>query len=70
VPIESLGPDEEAVVEIASLLYRGPAALKHALALQPQLDARLAAEGPGGPGVTALLHEVFDLIQLGLGAGQ
>jgi len=70
VPIESLAPDEEAVVEIASLLYRGPAALKHALALQPQLDARLAAEVPGGPGVTALLHEVFDLIQLGLGAGQ
>ncbi len=70
VPIESLAPDAEAVVDIETLLYRGGDALRRALALQPQLDARLAAEGPGGPGVAALLHEVFDLIELGLGAAR
>ncbi|OYV66964.1 MAG: hypothetical protein B7Z72_10410, partial [Gemmatimonadetes bacterium 21-71-4] len=60
--------DEEEAVAIETLLYRGPDALTHALALQSQLDALLAAEGPGGPGVAPLFREVFDLIQLGLSA--
>ncbi len=70
VPIEALAPDDASVVEIETLLYSGPDALRRALALRLQLDARLAADGPGGPEVTALLGEVFDLIQLGLGAGR
>jgi hypothetical protein len=70
VPIEALAAegDEEAVVGVETLLYRGASALKHALALQPEIEARLRAGG--APAAEALLREVFDLVQLGLGAGR
>ena len=78
VPIESLAPDEPAaaelpadgsgVVSIELLLYHGSAALKHALALRPELEALLAARNGGSQRVGELLREVFDLVQLGLGA--
>ena len=79
VPIESLAPtapaavasllaDDSGVISIESLLYRGPAALKHALALRPELEALLAARNGGSQRVGELLREVFDLVQLGLGA--
>jgi hypothetical protein len=68
VPIESLAPDEADVVPIEALLYRGPGALKHALALRPELEALIAARDGYSPRLTELLREVFDLVQLGLGA--
>ena len=61
-------PDASDVVAIESLLYRGPAALKHALALRPELEALLADRNGGSPRLAELLREVFDLVQLGLGA--
>jgi len=82
VPIEALAPDEapvavaaaapedEDVVGIETLLYGGAAALRRALELQPRIEARLATEGPDAPGVAALLQEVFDLIQLGIGTAR
>ncbi|HXY68443.1 MAG TPA: hypothetical protein VEH62_03275 [Gemmatimonadales bacterium] len=69
VPIELLAArGDEAVVPVESLLYRGAAALKHALALQPEIEALLAARNGGGAQLAALVREVFDLVQLGLGA--
>ncbi|HTT66703.1 MAG TPA: hypothetical protein VMF70_01615 [Gemmatimonadales bacterium] len=71
VSIEALAPaaaDESEVVPVESLLYRGPAALKHALALQPEIEALLAARNGGAAQLAALVREVFDLVQLGLGA--
>ena len=67
VPIESLAPDEEQVVEIDTLLYRGDAALRRARELRSDL---LAAAKSGDPSLHALLHEVLDLVELGLGAGR
>lgn len=69
VPIELLAPalDESDVVPVESLLLRGPAALRHALALQPEIESLLAARNGGGPRLAALVREVFDLVQLGLG---
>ncbi|HXY19827.1 MAG TPA: hypothetical protein VEH83_07500 [Gemmatimonadales bacterium] len=69
VPVELLAPyeDESGIVPVESLLYRGQAALKHALALQPEIEALLAARNGGGAQLAALVREVFDLVQLGLG---
>jgi chemotaxis protein histidine kinase CheA len=69
VPVELLAPheDESGVVPVESLLYRGHAALKHALALQPEIEALLAARNGGAAQLAALVREVFDLVQLGLG---
>ena len=67
VPIEALAPAEEAVVPIESLLYGGDRALKRILELKPDLDA---SAGGDGARLTALLNEVFDLVELGLGAGR
>ena len=59
--------DESDVVPVESLLYRGTAALKHALALQAEIEALLAARNGGAAPLAALVREVFDLVQLGLG---
>jgi hypothetical protein len=67
-PVPVPAPDESDVVAIEALLYRGPAALKHALALRPELEALLADRNGGSPRLAELLREVFDLVQLGLGA--
>ncbi|MDO8665034.1 MAG: hypothetical protein Q7J79_00355 [Gemmatimonadales bacterium] len=69
VPIESLAPAEEAVVPIESLLYGRDRALARILELKPDLDAASSAGGDGAR-LTALLNEVFDLVELGLGAGR
>lgn len=66
VPVESLAPDAD-VVEVRTLEYQGEAALRRALALKPDL---LAAAKNGDPSLHALLHEVIDLVELGLGAGR
>jgi hypothetical protein len=64
VPVPEDGP----IVDIDTLLFRGPAALRRAIALKSTLDARLAAGESDTPGTADLLREVFDLIQLGLNA--
>lgn len=69
VPIEALAPAEEAVAPIESLLYGGDRALKRILELKRDLDAAASAGGDGAR-LTALLNEVFDLVELGLGAGR
>jgi len=67
VPVESLAPVEEAIVPIEDLLYRGDAALRRILELKRELlDAAVA--GAGEQRLHALLHEVFDLVELGLTA--
>jgi hypothetical protein len=66
VPIESLAL-ERPVVEIGTLLYRGDAALRRARELRTEI---LAAAERGDPKLHALLHEVLDLVELGLGAGR
>ncbi len=67
-PVAATAPDEAEVVPIESLLYRGAAALKHALALRSELEALLAARNGGSPRIAELLRELFELVQLGLGA--
>jgi hypothetical protein len=59
---------EPDVVPIESLLYRGERALRRALELKPQLLS--AAREPGDARLQALLTEVLDLVELGLGAGR
>ena len=68
VPVESLAPAEEAIVPIEDLLYRGDAALRRIVELKRELlDAALS--GAGEQRLHTLLHEVFDLVELGLTAG-
>ncbi|HWO88071.1 MAG TPA: hypothetical protein VNL98_02855 [Gemmatimonadales bacterium] len=55
--------DAEGVVPIEALLYRGDRALARLRELKPAVLA--AAHGPDGP-LHDLLHEVFDLVELGL----
>jgi hypothetical protein len=55
------GPDAD-VVPVESLLYRGEVALRRALDLREEVLAAVSADDPTLP---ALLHEVFDLIELG-----
>jgi hypothetical protein len=73
VPVEALAPaaaDDEAIVAIESLLYGPSAALRRALDLRGELE-ELAATGRADSARTAaLLREVFDLVQLGLGAAR
>ncbi len=57
--------DDAGVVPVESLLYGGPGALQRILELKPALAA--AARRPGDASLEALLHEVFDLVELGLG---
>ena len=54
--------EEDDVVPIESLCYRGPAALRRALELRPQLEPLVA----GNPAAREVLEELFDLIRLGL----
>lgn len=68
VPIESLAPDEEPIVPIETLFYRGERALRRIVELRPELTAAAAATGDDGSRLTALLGEVLDLVELGLGA--
>ncbi len=81
VPIESLAPEDEAlvpasagaaaeaeIVPIESLLYSGAGALERALALMPELVKLLAGLDGGSPRMTEVLREVFDLVELGLGS--
>jgi len=66
VPIASLAPAEGGVVPVEELLYRGERALRRALELKPDLLAALRA---GDPRLHALVSEVTDLLELGVGAG-
>ena len=71
VPIEALAPTaaEPEVVPIESLLYGGERALRRILELKPELVA--AADAANGDArFHALLSEVLDLVELGLGAGR
>lgn len=83
VPIEWLAPapaevappvaparPEPGIVPIEDLLYRGSAALERAVALRREIEALLAAHDGGSPRLTELLSEVFDLVELGLGAAR
>ncbi|HVO35997.1 MAG TPA: hypothetical protein VMT21_10550 [Gemmatimonadales bacterium] len=67
VPIESLAPDED-IVPIESLLYRGQGALRRALELKAELATLAAAPGLAASRLYELQREVFDLVELGLGA--
>ncbi len=67
-PAAPLPPDDADVVPIESLLYSGPTALERALALRREIETLLATKNGGSEKVGALLREVFDLVQLGLGA--
>jgi hypothetical protein len=67
VPIEALAPDDGDVVPVQSLVYTGDGALRRILELKPALAA---AARSGDPGLPALVNEVIDLLELGLGAGR
>lgn len=70
VPVESLvaAPADADVVAIESLVYRGDSALRRALELRSELVA--LKSNPADPRIAALLHEVLDLVELGLTAGR
>ena len=61
VPIEDLAPSEPEVVPIESLLYGREGALRRLREIRAALDAE--------PGMRDLLGEVFDLVDIGFGAG-
>jgi hypothetical protein len=61
VPIEDLAPSEPEVVPIESLLYDREGALRRLREIRAALDAE--------PGMRDLLGEVFDLVDIGCGAG-
>ncbi|MET0398251.1 MAG: hypothetical protein ABW277_15730, partial [Longimicrobiaceae bacterium] len=61
-PAESAAGAEDGVVPVESLLFRGGAALREALALRPELEG-LAA---GSPELRGRLEELFDLVSLGM----
>ncbi len=67
VPIESLAPDEASVVPIESLLYSGEAAVRRLRKLRAEIDAATRNKDARLP---ELIREVFDLVELGLGAGR
>jgi len=56
-------------VPITSLCYRGPEALRRALALRGELRD-LLAQGAPASAITDLAEEIFDLVQLGLDGGR
>jgi hypothetical protein len=64
VPAAAPAGAEADIVPIENLLYRGDAALRRALELKPAILA--AAGGADGAQLRDLLHEVFDLVELGL----
>ncbi len=69
VPIEALAPEgEPPTVPIEALLYQGSDALRRAMELRPDIDA--AAGSGDAARLAELLHEVFDLVGLGIGAGR
>lgn len=61
VPIEDLAPSEPEVVPIESILYDREGALRRLREIRAALDAE--------PGMRDLLGEVFDLVDIGSGAG-
>ncbi len=67
VPIESLAPDDAGVVPIESLLYAGDAAVRRLRELKAEIDAATRNKDARLPD---LIREVFDLVELGLGAGR
>jgi len=67
VPIEALAPEEPDVVPVQALVYSGQSALRRILELKPELAA---AAKSGDPRLPALVNEVIDLLELGLGAGR
>ena len=83
VPIEALAPAEPPeqrprpeeptrpapeIVPIEDLLYRGADALTRAVTLRQEIEELLAIRDGDSPRLSELLREVFDLIELGLGA--
>jgi hypothetical protein len=69
VPIETLAPSEPEVVPIENLLYDREGALRRLREIRAALDASLAGAGSTEPGMRDLLGEVFDLVDIGFGAG-
>jgi len=69
VPIETLAPSEPEVVPIENLLYDREGALRRLREIRVALDASLAGAGSTEPGMRDLLGEVFDLVDIGFGAG-
>ncbi len=65
VPV-SLAPEEAGVVPVQSLVYRGESALRRAL----ELKSQLAAAQSDSARLQALLNEVFELVELGLGSAR
>jgi hypothetical protein len=63
VEVASLAPDDAGVVPVESLVYSGPTALRRALELRRELDSVRHDDAR----LQALLREVFDLVELGLG---
>jgi HPt (histidine-containing phosphotransfer) domain-containing protein len=83
VPIEALAPAEPPeqpprpeeptrpapeIVPIEDLLYHGADALKRAVTLRQEIEELLAIHDGDSPRLSELLREVFDLVELGLGA--
>lgn len=60
--------EEEGVVPIESLLLRGEAALREALALRPEVERLAGAGGASAPELREKLAELFDLVRLGMEA--
>ena len=65
VPVQSLAPDDD-VVPIESLLYSSDAALLRLKELKGQLAEATKTEIQDSARLAALIHEVFDLVELGL----
>jgi hypothetical protein len=66
VPIESLAPDEAGVVPIETLLYRGASAVRRLHELKAEIEVATRQQDARLP---EMIREVFDLVELGLGAG-
>ena len=65
VPVQSLAPDDD-VVPIESLVYSSDSALARLKELKAQLAEVTRAEMNDSARLAALIHEVFDLVELGL----
>ncbi|HEV2149788.1 MAG TPA: hypothetical protein VGR37_20475, partial [Longimicrobiaceae bacterium] len=62
-PPESAVQTDEGVIPIESLLLRGPAALREALALRPTVEGLAAGASPE---LRDRIAELFDLVRLGV----
>ncbi|MQA90031.1 MAG: hypothetical protein GEU90_07340 [Gemmatimonas sp.] len=58
--------EEPPVVSVGTLLFRGESAIRHALSLRPEIGRALSDGDNGGQPLSAILDELFDLLELGL----